>query len=228
MAKSTQKHVPITSDVFPLDVPNFLQRRSWYCFNKRCLDILLSSLGIFCLVPLLLIVALAIKWDDPNGTVLFSQERIGRNGRPFRIFKFRTMCMDAESQLPGLLHMNEVQGHMFKIKNDPRITDIGKFLRKTSIDELPQLFNVLRGEMSLVGPRPPLPREVAEYNAYHRLRLLVKPGCTGLWQVQARNLVGFREMVIMDLEYIRTQSIRGDLVLIIKTVKVMLRPWGAY
>lgn len=138
------------------------------------------------------------------------------------------MCVDAEEKLETLLQHNEVEGAMFKMKDDPRVTKIGKFIRKTSIDELPQLLNVLKGEMSLVGPRPPLVREVAEYSAYDRQRLLIKPGCTGLWQVSGRNHVGFDEMVRLDLRYISKLSIKNDLKIVMRTIKVVVQPNGAY
>ena len=138
------------------------------------------------------------------------------------------MCVDAEEKLEFLLQHNEVQGAMFKMKEDPRVTKIGKFIRRTSIDELPQLFNVLKGEMSLVGPRPPLQREVDEYSMYDTQRLLVKPGCTGLWQTSGRNEVGFQEMVRLDLYYIKNSSLLYDLKIILKTIVIMIKPNSAY
>ncbi len=144
------------------------------------------------------------------------------------MYKFRSMCVDAEEQLTELLDKNEIKGAMFKIKEDPRITEFGKFIRRTSLDELPQLLNVIKGDMSLIGPRPPLQREVAEYTQYDMQRLLVKPGCSGVWQVSGRNDVHFDEMVVFDIEYIKTRSTRNDLSLIIKTIKVMLKSSGAY
>lgn len=160
--------------------------------------------------------------------VIFSQKRVGRNGKPFTMYKFRSMCVDAEEQLTELLDKNEIKGAMFKIKEDPRITEFGKFIRRTSLDELPQLINVIKGDMSLIGPRPPLQREVAEYTQYDMQRLLVKPGCSGVWQVSGRNDVHFDEMVAFDIEYIKTRSTKNDLSLIIKTIKVMLKSSGAY
>lgn len=172
-----------------------------YFFVKRLIDIMGSFVGLIVLSPLFLVVAYKIKKEDPEGPVFFSQDRVGKNEKIFKMYKFRSMCVDAEEKLETLLQHNEVEGAMFKMKDDPRITKIGKFIRKTSIDELPQLLNVFRGEMSLVGPRPPLVREVAEYSVYDRQRLLIKPGCTGLWQVSGRNHVGFNEMVRLDLKY---------------------------
>ncbi len=167
------------------------QERGLYPMCKRAFDVMAAGAGILAISPLLLIIAICIKLEDPKGKVLFSQMRVGKQGRTFRMYKFRSMVHDAEDQLEKLLKHNEVEGAMFKMKDDPRITKIGRFIRKTSIDELPQLLNVLRGEMSLVGPRPPLPREVEEYTDYDRQRLAVTPGCTGLWQVSGRNELSF-------------------------------------
>ncbi|WP_325837665.1 sugar transferase [Enterococcus casseliflavus] len=199
-----------------------------YLFVKRIIDIFGSLIGLVVLSPLFLIVAYKIKKEDPSGPIFFSQERVGKNGKTFKMYKFRSMCVDAEEQLDKLLQHNEVQGAMFKMKEDPRVTKIGKFIRRTSIDELPQLWNVLNGDMSLVGPRPPLSREVSEYSDYAKQRLLVKPGCTGLWQVSGRNHVGFDEMVDLDLKYITNQSIINDVLIIVKTFKIILMPNGAY
>lgn len=154
---------------------------------KRTIDILGSLLGLLLLLPLLLVVAILIKLDDPKGPVIFKQIRIGKNGRPFYMYKFRSMVANSEELLPELLGKNDIEGPMFKMKDDPRVTRVGKILRRLSLDELPQLWNVLKNDMSLVGPRPGLPREVELYSAYDRQRLLVMPGCTGLWQVSGRN-----------------------------------------
>ncbi|PAF25921.1 multidrug MFS transporter [Shouchella clausii] len=194
-----------------------------YLFAKRTLDIAAATAGLIMLSPLFFILAILIKWEDPKGPVIFKQVRVGKDGKEFHMYKFRSMVNNAEDLLKDLLDKNEVSGLMFKMKDDPRVTKVGKFIRRTSIDELPQLFNVLKGEMSLVGPRPPLPREVADYNTYHMQRLLVKPGCTGVWQVSARNNVGFEEMVEMDLEYIRNRSIILDCLLIYKTIFAVIK-----
>ncbi|MGF1943697.1 sugar transferase [Enterococcus casseliflavus] len=199
-----------------------------YHFIKRAIDIFGSSLGLIVLSPLFLIVGYMIKKEDSGGPIFFSQDRVGKNGKVFKMYKFRSMCIDAEERLALLLEHNEVEGAMFKIKDDPRVTRIGKFIRKTSIDELPQLWNVLKGNMSLVGPRPPLVREVVEYSEYDKQRLFVKPGCTGLWQVSGRNHVGFHEMVQLDLEYIDSQSLYFDIKVIFKTIIIILKPNGAY
>lgn len=184
-----------------------VEKKYVYRFIKRIIDVLGSSIGLIVLSPIFLVVAILMKKEEPNGPIFFSQTRVGKNESKFKMFKFRSMCVDAEEKLAELLKHNEVEGAMFKMKDDPRITKVGKFIRKTSIDELPQLWNVLKGDMSLVGPRPPLLREVAEYTEYDKQRLLVKPGCTGLWQVSGRNEVGFDEMVELDIEYIQNGSI---------------------
>ncbi|WP_281890941.1 sugar transferase [Paenibacillus sp. YYML68] len=199
-----------------------------YFAMKRMMDVLGAGAGVVLLFPLFIVVALLIKLEDPKGPVFFRQTRVGKNGAEFSMYKFRSMVSNAEELLAELLAKNETTGAMFKMKNDPRVTRIGRFIRKTSIDELPQLWNVLKGEMSLVGPRPPLPREVAEYTEYDKLRLLATPGCTGLWQVSGRSNIGFKEMVELDLRYIRERSIRMDCRLIVKTVLVMFGSKGAY
>ncbi|WP_427037257.1 sugar transferase [Cytobacillus pseudoceanisediminis] len=160
--------------------------------------------------------------------VFLKQTRIGKNEKEFKMYKFRSMITNAEEKLNELLKYNEASGAMFKMKNDPRITRIGRFIRKTSIDELPQLLNVLRGEMSLVGPRPPLPREVKDYSSYDKQRLLVTPGCTGLWQVSGRSNIGFDEMVQLDIKYIKSRSIRNDIIIILKTFKLLIGSKDAF
>lgn len=199
-----------------------------YIFVKRLIDIFGSLTGIILLLWLFIIISVAIKVEDPKGPIFFKQKRIGKNGEEFYMYKLRSMVSNAEEMLESLLKHNEVSGAMFKMKNDPRITRIGRFIRKTSIDELPQLWNVLKGDMSLVGPRPPLPREVQEYTFYQKQRLLVTPGCTGLWQVSGRNNVGFEEMVELDLKYIEKRTIWFDIKIIFKTIKCMISPNSAY
>ncbi|WP_100486853.1 sugar transferase [Sporolactobacillus pectinivorans] len=199
-----------------------------YLYTKRAVDIVGSLVGLVLLSPVLLIVSILIKLEDPHGSVFFKQVRVGKHGKSFQIYKFRSMVSNAEELLDKLLDRNETTGCMFKMKDDPRITRIGRFIRKTSIDELPQLVNVLRGEMSLVGPRPPLPREVAEYTEYDKLRLVVTPGCTGLWQVSGRSTLGFEEMVELDLKYIRHRSLKLDFKIIIKTFLVFFDTKDAY
>ena len=192
-----------------------------YLFFKRAMDIIGSLCGIILLSPLLIIVALAIKIEDPRGSIFFSQQRCGKDNKLFPMYKFRSMVSNAEELLEELMEHNEMDGPVFKIKEDPRITRVGKFIRKTSIDELPQLFNILRGDMSIVGPRPAIPHEVAEYSHYHKQRLLVKPGLTCIWQVSGRNSIGFDEWMEMDLEYIEKRNLWMDIKLIFKTVGVL-------
>ena len=192
-----------------------------YLFFKIAMDIIGSLCGIILLSPLLIIVALAIKIEDPKGSIFFSQQRCGKDNKLFPMYKFRSMVSNAEELLEELMEHNEMDGPVFKIKDDPRITRVGKFIRKTSIDELPQLFNILRGDMSIVGPRPAIPHEVAEYSDYHKQRLLVKPGLTCIWQVSGRNSIGFEEWMDMDLEYIEKRNLWIDIKLIFKTVGVL-------
>ncbi|MEI2463270.1 sugar transferase [Niallia taxi] len=199
-----------------------------YKISKRVIDILGAFFGLLLLSLIFFIIAVFIKVEDPKGKVFFKQKRVGKNGKEFYMYKFRSMASDAEERLKELLVHNEIEGAMFKMKDDPRVTKTGRFIRKTSIDELPQLYNVLKGEMSLVGPRPPLQREVDEYTHYDKQRLLVKPGCTGLWQVSGRSNLSFNEMVDLDLKYIRERTIFFDLKIIVKTVIVMFGAKDAY
>jgi len=193
---------------------------NFYKITKRLFDIVFSFMAIIILSPVFLIVAILIKLDS-RGPVFFHQKRIGFMGKPFYMHKFRSMVSDAEQRFKEVEDKNEISGCMFKIRNDPRVTRVGRIIRKTSIDELPQLFNVLKGEMSLVGPRPPIGREVQKYDAWHNLRLSVKPGITGLWQVSGRNEIGFEDMCRLDLKYIRERSLIYDLKLILKTLPVL-------
>ncbi|MGG5317333.1 sugar transferase [Enterococcus sp. AZ072] len=228
------KHV-VKDDVPPvgkvetvwLDKDKINNRIGFQCV-KRIIDITLSAVGLVFLIPVFIVVAILMKKEEPRGPVFFKQTRVGKNGKEFTMYKFRSMCIDAEEKLADLLAENEIKGAMFKIKDDPRVTKIGKAIRRNSIDELPQLLNVLKGDMSLIGPRPPLPREVREYSRYDMQRLLVKPGCSGLWQISGRNDMNFAEMVELDVQYIREQSLINDIRLIWKTIQVMLRPNGAY
>ena len=189
-----------------------------YLILKRVADIILSVFGIIFLSPVFLITSLVVFLEFPKCSPIFTQDRIGKNGKRFRFYKFRSMVPDAEDKLHELLEYNEMEGHAFKIKADPRITKVGKFLRKTSIDELPQLFNVLKGDMAIVGPRPPLPREVENYNDYQLQRLYVIPGLTCYWQTTSdRNGMTFDKWVEMDLRYIENRSVKTDLLIIFKT-----------
>ena len=212
----------IDEAVIDIDLENIQTNNSiFYIVSKRIIDIIGSLAGLILLSPLFLIVAILIKLEDPKGKVFFSQERNGKYPGTFKMYKFRSMVHNAEELLEQLKDQNEQTGPVFKIKEDPRITRVGKFIRKTSIDELPQLFNVLRGDMSLVGPRPPIPREVEQYTAYQMQRLGVKPGLTCLWQVGGRNSVDFDGWVELDIEYIQKRSLWLDIKLIIKTVFVL-------
>lgn len=199
-----------------------------YLVIKRGMDFLLAFMGLVILSPLFLIVAVLIKLEDPKGSVFFYQTRIGKDEKPFRMYKFRSMVSNAEELLEDLLNQNEISGAMFKMRQDPRITKIGKFIRRTSIDELPQLWNVILGDMSLVGPRPALPREVAQYSPYDKLRLKVIPGCTGLWQISGRNELNFNEMVELDIQYIKQRGIMVDLKIMLHTVRVMFGSKDAF
>jgi len=192
---------------------------------KRVIDVVGSTVGLVLLSPLLLVAAIAIRFSD-GAPILFRQTRVGLHGRPFTIYKFRTMVVDAEDRLDEVRHLNERDGAAFKAADDPRMTSIGRFLRRTSIDELPQLWNVLSGSMSLVGPRPPLPDEVAEYDVWHRRRLSMKPGITGLWQVEARHEPDFDRWVEHDLVYIDGWSIWLDLKILLRTIPALVAHGG--
>jgi len=200
---------------------------AWERIVKRAIDLLGAAVGLLVLLPLMAALALAVRIDSP-GPAIFRQERVGRGGRTFTCLKFRTMVRDAEAQLDALRDRNEADGPLFKIKDDPRRTRVGKFLRRTSLDELPQLWNVLRGEMSLTGPRPAIPAEVAQYEPWHLRRLEVSPGISGMWQVSGRSDVGFDEMVLLDIYYIENWSPLLDLRIILKTIPVALFGKGAY
>lgn len=199
-----------------------------YEITKRLMDILLSLIAIIFLMPIFIIVAIAIKIEDPKGKIIFTQERNGVYPTTFKMYKFRSMVHNAEELLEELNNQNELTGPVFKMKEDPRITKVGKFIRKTSIDELPQLFNILKGDMSLVGPRPPIPREVEKYNEYQLQRLSVKPGLTCIWQVSGRNSIDFDQWIELDLQYIRERSILLDIKLIFKTFFVLFGDKNAY
>ncbi len=203
-------------------------RTGLYPAVKRCIDVAATGLGLLLLSPLFLLVAMLIKLDSP-GPVLFAQTRVGRQGELFRCWKFRSMYIDAEARKAELLAENEMQGGTtFKMKRDPRITRVGRFIRKASIDELPQLWNVFAGDMTLVGPRPPVPQEVAEYTPWQRQRLAVTPGITCIWQVSGRSDIPFEQQVELDLEYIRKRSLMLDIKLLLSTVPAVLFARGAY
>lgn len=201
-------------------------KMNWKLMIKRMMDVIISSLLLVILAPIVLVVAILIIGTS-KGPVHFSQQRIGYNGRLFTFLKFRTMLENAEEQKKDLAKLNEMDGPVFKIKNDPRVTKIGRFLRKTSIDELPQLFNVLKGDMSIVGPRPPIPNEVCEYNLQDRRRLSMRPGITCLWQVNGRNSIPFDRWMELDREYIDRWSLWLDIKILAKTIPAVFRGVGS-
>ena len=198
-----------------------------YLVCKRAFDIAASFCALVVLSPVFLIIYLIIYLDDPHGNPIFSQIRIGKNGKAFRFYKFRSMVVNAEELLAGLQNQNEMSGPAFKMKNDPRVTKVGRFIRKTSLDELPQLWNVLKGDMSLVGPRPPLPNEVEQYTEEQKKRLSVTPGLTCYWQVQpSRNDLDFGEWFELDMKYLRERSMKTDIKIIFQTILVVLHMEG--
>ena len=210
-----------------LDSKEVLHTRRAYWFWRRAQDIFFSALALIVLSPVFLILALVIYIDDPHGSPFFVQERIGWKGKPFKFIKFRSMCVNAEAQLDDLKHLNEKDGPMFKIKDDPRITRIGKFIRKTSLDELPQLLNILRGDMSIVGPRPCLPKEYAEFNDYQRQKVYVQPGLTCYWQIQPhRDQISFDDWIDLDIKYVKERSFLVDWKIIFMTVGAVFRGSG--
>lgn len=194
---------------------------------KRLMDITISAAALLLLAPLFGAIALAVILDSEGGA-LYSQDRVGRRGQHFRMYKFRSMVQSADSQLAQLTASNEGAGLLFKIRDDPRVTRVGRFIRKYSLDELPQFYNVLRGDMSLVGPRPPLPREACNYEGHVHRRLYIKPGLTGLWQINGRSDLSWDEAVRLDLYYVENWSVTGDLMIMWRTFRVMLNPVGAY
>lgn len=204
-----------------------LRRDKWYWFFRRGQDILFSGIALVVLSPIMLITAVAIWVDDPHGSPIFKQIRCGRDGKPFEMYKFRSMCIGAEEQLEELLQRNEMDGPAFKIKNDPRITRVGRFIRKTSVDELPQLWHIFKGEMSIVGPRPALPREVEQYKEIWKQRMFVTPGLTCYWQIAPhRNDISFDEWVALDMKYIEERSFLTDWKIIFMTARAVIFQHG--
>jgi lipopolysaccharide/colanic/teichoic acid biosynthesis glycosyltransferase len=195
--------------------------------GKRVLDIVGATVALVCFSPVIALAALAVRIDS-RGAALYKSKRLGRNGREFTFYKLRSMHVGAEAERARLMHLNEVDGPVFKLRRDPRVTRVGQWLRSTSIDELPQIFNVLKGDMSLVGPRPPLPEEADKYEAWQRRRLDVKPGITSLWAISGRSRLGFDEWMRLDLEYIRRQSLATDLRILLRTIPAVLSREGAY
>jgi exopolysaccharide biosynthesis polyprenyl glycosylphosphotransferase len=207
-----------------VDYPEFSGRK--YA-AKRAFDLIVSFLALVILSPLFLVLAVLVRRGSP-GPALFTQERVGLNGRRFHMLKFRSMVVDAETQLPTLLDRSDGNGVLFKLKSDPRVTKIGAVLRRYSLDELPQLVNVLLGDMSLVGPRPPLASEVERYDEWTRRRLLVRPGITGLWQTQGRSDLTWEDSVRLDLYYVENWSLTGDVIILYRTIRSVARADGAY
>lgn len=204
-----------------------VKQQHLYWSLRRLQDVTLSLLALLVLWPLMLVVALIIVIDSPGAGPIFAQTRVGKDGKEFKFYKFRSMCPNAEAKLESLLDQNEMEGPVFKIKEDPRITRFGKFIRATSIDELPQLFNIIKGDMSIVGPRPPLPREVEQYDDYAMQRLLVTPGLTCYWQILPhKNELSFDEWVELDVKYIRERSFKTDWKIIFKTFAAVLGMYG--
>ena len=200
---------------------------SLYEVIKRVIDVVCSFLGVLVLSPLFIIIAIIIK-STSKGPVFFSQKRVGKNGREFDMYKFRSMVVNAEELKEKLAAQNEMSGPMFKMKDDPRVTKVGKFIRKTSIDELPQLWNVLKGDMSLVGPRPSLPKEVAQFEEWMYKRLEVKPGLTCIWQVSGRNNIDFEDWMKLDIKYVEEKNLWIDIKLILKTAGVLFGDKNAH
>lgn len=206
---------------------NSVADKKVYTFFKRAFDIILSMMALIILSPLLIIISILIKIDS-KGPIIFKQVRVGKKGIKFEMYKFRSMVVDAETLLDKLKDKNEISGPMFKIKEDPRVTKIGRFIRKTSIDELPQLINILKGEMSFVGPRPSLPKEVQQFESWMLERLKVLPGLTCYWQVMGRNNLEFKEWMQLDIKYVEERSLLLDLKLILKTFKVLFGDENAF
>ena len=212
----------LDQELLLLDRKAVLETHRRYWAVRRAQDILLSLAALMVLWPLMLLIALVIVLDDPEGGPIFTQVRCGRDGKPFKLYKFRSMCVDAEEKLPALMDQNEMEGPAFKIRNDPRVTRVGKRLRETCLDELPQLWNILKGDMSIVGPRPPLPGEVEQYTEYQRQRLYITPGLTCYWQIQPhRNNVNFDTWMELDLKYIQERSFWVDWKIIFRTLKIV-------
>lgn len=199
-----------------------VKKRTAYRFFKRLFDIILSALGLIILAIPFLILSIIIFIDSPGASPIYTQVRVGKNGRTFKFYKFRSMIPNAEKKLDGLLNKNEMEGPVFKMKDDPRITRVGRFIRRSSIDELPQLYNVLKGNMSLVGPRPPLMREVSQYTDEQMRRVSIKPGITCYWQIQPkRNSLSFDEWLALDMKYIEERSFFTDVKILFKTVRAV-------
>jgi lipopolysaccharide/colanic/teichoic acid biosynthesis glycosyltransferase len=218
---------PDGRELVHLDRKEQLRAKKTYWILRRGQDIIFSALALLVLLPLMTVLALVIYFDDPHGGPVFSQIRCGRDGKLFKMYKFRSMYVDAEERLAEILENNEMDGPAFKMKDDPRITRVGRFIRKISLDELPQLLNVLKGDMSIVGPRPALPREVEQYTEEQKQRMYVTPGLTCYWQIQPRrNDISFDDWMALDLKYIQERSFWVDWKIILETVIVVIRKEG--
>lgn len=203
------------------------KNKKWYWVKKRLLSVIFSIIGIIIFAIPMLVITLLVWLDDTSASPIYTQTRIGRHGKPFTLYKFRTMIHNAHEMRTDIYDQNEMDGPVFKIKDDPRITKIGRFLRKTSLDELPQFFNVILGDMVVIGPRPPLPEEVEQYTEYQKLRLIVTPGITCLWQVQPkRNELSFDEWVDLDIHYIMHRSMLMDIKIVFQTIRAIIREEG--
>jgi exopolysaccharide biosynthesis polyprenyl glycosylphosphotransferase len=220
-------HIVPSADRIALDAAVARPGSLAYRLSKRVLDIFLALVGLVLLLPLLPAIVLLIRLDS-SGPILFRQKRVGRGGKLFTCYKFRSMVVNAEALKPNLVDRNEATGPAFKIRLDPRITAIGAFLRRSSLDEVPQLFNVLLGHMSIVGPRPQIPAEVELYEPWHRGRLQVQPGITCLWQISGRSLISFDEWMRLDLEYVKRRSLRLDIDILLRTLPAVIARKGAY
>jgi exopolysaccharide biosynthesis polyprenyl glycosylphosphotransferase len=210
----------------PADVP-IAPETSAYRLCRRLFDLIFGFLILLLLVPVIPLLALMIRADSP-GPVFYRQRRVGQGGKPFTFYKFRSMFVESDRRLADLTAQNEQAGPVFKIREDPRITPVGRFLRRSSLDEIPQIINVLKGDMSIVGPRPALPAEVNRYEPWHRRRLEARPGLTCLWQISGRSHIGFDEWMRLDLEYLRTRSLWTDLMIVAKTIPAVMTRRGAY
>jgi len=214
-------------DTHRMSLISALPTGAYVSWGKRLLDVVMSFALLVLVLPFVPFIALAIRYDSP-GPLLYKSVRLGRNGRPFVFYKFRSMVVGAHESARYVRHLNQVQGPVFKSARDPRVTRVGRFLRRTSIDELPQLWNVLKGDMTLVGPRPPIPEEVEAYQPWQRLRLQVKPGITCLWQISGRSKLGFEEWMRLDIQYIQAMSLRTDIRILLRTLPAVISRDGAY
>lgn len=224
------QHVPGAIIAFPSARATFTRSSAWdgwQGYTKRMLDVVGAIVLLVILAPVMAAIAIAIKLDSP-GSVIFGQTRCGKDGIPFTFYKFRGMVADAEARKHELLAFNEADGPLFKMRHDPRVTRVGRFIRATSLDELPQIWNVLKGDMSLVGPRPGVPSEVDQYAPWHRQRMAVVGGMTGLWQVSGRSELSFEQMVHLDIEYVERWSLWLDIVILLRTAKAVLTTRGAF